>query len=147
MMTLSDRINEDLKTAMKEKDSFKLGVIRMIKGAMQLAKPNPREELTDDDVVGVISKQIKMRKESIKEFEKAGRDDLVTQNQKEIEILEVYMPEQLSEEELDKMIDKVFEEVKPTSVKDMGMVMKTISPLVKGKADMSLVNQKIKERL
>ena len=130
MMTLSDRINEDLKTAMKEKDSFKLGVIRMIKGAMQLAKPNPREELTDDDVIGVISKQIKMRKESIKEFEKAGRDDLVTQNQKEIEILEVYMPEQLSEEELDKMIDKVFEEVKPTSVKDMGMVMKTISPLV-----------------
>ena len=147
MMTLSDRINEDLKTAMKEKDSFKLGVIRMIKGAMQLAKPNPREELTDDDVIGVISKQIKMRKESIKEFEKAGRDDLVTQNQKEIEILEVYMPEQLSEEELDKMIDKVFEEVKPTSVKDMGMVMKTISSLVKGKADMSLVNQKIKERL
>ena len=147
MMTLSDRINEDLKTAMKEKDSFKLGVIRMIKGAMQLAKPNPREELTDDDVIGVISKQIKMRKESIKEFEKAGRDDLVTQNQKEIEILEVYMPEQLSEEELDKMIDKVFEEVKPTSVKDIGMVMKTISPLVKGKADMSLVNQKIKERL
>ena len=147
MMTLSDRINEDLKTAMKEKDSFKLGVIRMIKGAMQLAKPNPREELTDDDVIGVISKQIKMRKESIKEFEKAGRDDLVTQNQKEIEILEVYMPEQLSEDELDKMIDKVFEEVKPTSVKDMGMVMKTISPLVKGKADMSLVNQKIKERL
>ena len=147
MMTLSDRINEDLKTAMKEKDSFKLGVIRMIKGAMQLAKPNPREELTDDDVVGVISKQIKMRKESIKEFEKAGRDDLVTQNQKEIEILEVYMPEQLSEEELDKMIDKVFEEVKPSSVKDMGMVMKTISPLVKGKAEMSLVNQKIKERL
>lgn len=147
MMTLSDRINEDLKTAMKEKDSFKLGVIRMIKGAMQLAKPNPREELTDDDVVGVISKQIKMRKESIKEFEKAGRDDLVTQNQKEIEILEAYMPEQLSEEELDKIIDKVFEEVKPSSVKDMGMVMKTISPLVKGKADMSFVNQKIKERL
>lgn len=147
MMTLSDRINEDLKTAMKEKDSFKLGVIRMIKGAMQLAKPNPREELNDDDVVGVISKQIKMRKESIKEFEKAGRDDLVTQNQKEIEILEAYMPEQLSEEELDKIIDKVFEEVKPSSVKDMGMVMKTISPLVKGKADMSLVNQKIKERL
>ena len=147
MMTLSERINEDLKTAMKEKDSFKLGVIRMIKGAMQLAKPNPREELTDDDVVGVISKQIKMRKESIKEFEKAGRDDLVTQNQKEIEILEAYMPEQLSEEELDKIIDKVFEEVKPTSVKDIGMVMKTISPLVKGKADMSLVNQKIKERL
>ena len=147
MMTLSDRINEDLKTAMKEKDSFKLGVIRMIKGAMQLAKPNPREELTDDDVVGVISKQIKMRKESIKEFEKAGREDLVNQNQKEIEILEAYMPEQLSEEELDKIIDKVFEEVKPSSVKDMGMVMKTISPLVKGKADMSLVNQKIKERL
>ena len=146
-MTLAEKINNDLKEAMKNKDSFKLGVIRMVKGAMQLAKPNPREELTDDDVITVISKQIKMRNDSIKEFEAAGRSDLVEQNKKEIEILNTYMPKQLSEEELTEIIDKVFEEVKPTSQKDMGLIMKNISPLVKGKADMSLVNKLVKERL
>ena len=146
-MTLSERINNDLKEAMKSKDSFRLGVIRLVKGAMQLAKPNPREELTDDDVITVISKQIKMRNDSIKEFEAAGRSDLVEQNKKEIEILYTYMPKQLSEEELTEIIDKVFEEVKPTSQKDMGLIMKNISPLVKGKADMSLVNKLVKERL
>ena len=86
-MTLTERINNDLKEAMKSKDSFRLGVIRMVKGAMQLAKPNPREELTDDDVIAVISKQIKMRNDSINEFAKAGREDLVEQNKKEIEVL------------------------------------------------------------
>lgn len=146
-MTLSERINNDLKEAMKSKDSFRLSVIRMVKGAMQLAKPNPREELTDDDVITVISKQIKMRNDSIKEFEAAGRSDLVEQNKKEIEILNTYMRKQLSEEELTEIIDKVFEEVKPTSQKDMGLIMKNISPLVKGKADMSLVNKLVKERL
>ena len=146
-MTLSERINNDLKEAMKSKDSFRLSVIRMVKGAMQLAKPNPREELTDDDVITVISKQIKMRNDSIKEFEVAGRSYLVEQNKKEIEILNTYMPKQLSEEELTEIIDKVFEEVKPTSQKDMGLIMKNISPLVKGKADMSLVNKLVKERL
>ena len=125
-MTLSERINNDLKEAMKSKDSFRLSVIRMVKGAMQLAKPNPREELTD---------------------EAAGRSDLVEQNKKEIEILNTYMPKQLSEEELTEIIAKVFEEVKPTSQKDMGLIMKNISPLVKGKADMSLVNKLVKERL
>ena len=144
-MTLSERINNDLKEAMK--DSFKLSVIRMIKGAMQLEKPNPREELSDDDVIKVISKQIKMRKESILQFEKAGRNDLVEQNKKELEILSSYMPKQLSDEELNQIIDKVFEEVKPSSSKDMGLIMKNISPLVKGRADMSLVNSLIKERL
>lgn len=146
-MTLSERINNDLKEAMKSKDSFRLSVIRVVKGAMQLAKPNPREELTDDDVITVISKQIKMRNDSIKEFEAAGRSDLVEQNKREIEVLNTYMPKQLSEEELTEIIDKVFEEVKPTSQKDIGLIMKNISPLVKGKADMSLVNKLVKERL
>lgn len=146
-MTLSEKINDDLKEAMKNRDSFRLGVIRMVKGAMQLEKPNPREELTDDDVIKVISKQIKMRKEAIEQFAKAGRDDLVTQNEKEIEILSSYMPKQLSDEELNQIIDKVFEDIKPTSVKDMGNIMKNITPLIKGRADMSLVNKIVKERL
>lgn len=144
---LSERINNDLKDAMKNKDSFKLGVIRMVKGAMQLEKDNPRAELTDDDIIKVLSKQIKMRKESIVQFEAAGRMDLVEQNKKELEILNSYMPEQLSLDEINTILDKVFDEIKPTSVKDMGMIMKTLSPLLKGRADMSLVNSLIKERL
>ena len=146
-MTLSEKINEDLKEAMKNKDSFKLGVIRMIKGAMQLAKKNPREELTDDDVINVLSKQVKMRREAIEQFEKAGSNDLVEQNKKEIEILSSYMPEELSMEELNKILDKVFDEVKPSSPKDMGLVMREVTPLLKGKADMSHVSSLIKERL
>ena len=146
-MTLSDRINNDLKEAMKNKDSFKLGVIRMVKGAMQLEKANPRAELTDDDVIKVLSKQIKMRKESITQFEAAGREDLVEQNRRELEILNSYMPEQLSLEEINEILDKVFDEVKPTSMKDMGMIMKTLSPLVKGKADGGLVNKIVGEFL
>lgn len=146
-MTLSEKINNDLKEAMKNKDTFKLGVIRMIKGAMQLAKKSPREELTDDDIIDVLSKQIKMRKEVIGQFESAGRIDLAQQNMREIEILSSYMPEALSEEELNNIIDRVFEEVKPTSQKDMGLIMKTVTPLVKGRADMSLVSRLIKERL
>ena len=146
-MALSDKINEDLKEAMKNKDAFKLGVIRMIKGAMQLAKSSPREELADDDVIAVLSKQIKMRREAIAQFESAGRLDLVEQNKKEIEILTSYMPPEISMEELNQILDKVFEEVKPTSPKDMGLIMKTITPLVKGRVDMSLVSKLIKERL
>lgn len=146
-MALYEQINNDIKEAMKSKDSFRLGVIRMVKGAMQLEKANPREELSDEDVIKVISKQIKMRKDSINDFAKAGREDLVLQNNKEIEILMEYMPRQLSREEIIEIIDKVFEEVKPSSSKDLGMVMKTISPLVRGKADMTLVNSLIKERL
>lgn len=146
-MTLSEKINNDLKEAMKNKDAFKLGVIRMVKGAMQLAKKNPREELTDDDVINVLSKQIKMRREAIEQFEKAGREDLVEQNKKEVEILSSYMPEALSDEELNAILDKVFDEVKPTSQKDMGLIMKNVTPLVKGRADMSLVSKLIKERL
>ena len=142
-MTLSERINNDLKEAMKSKDSFRLSVIRMVKGAMQLAKPNPREELTDDDVITVISKQIKMRNDSIKEFEAAGRSDLVEQNKKEIEILNAYMPKQLSEEELTEIIDKVFEEVKPTSQKDMGLIMKKTS----GKVNPGVTNMVLGEEL
>ena len=142
-MTLAEKINNDLKEAMKNKDSFKLGVIRMVKGAMQLEKPNPREELTDDDVIKVISKQIKMRNDSIKEFEAAGRSDLVEQNKKEIEILNTYMPKQLSEEELTEIIDKVFEEVKPTSQKDMGLIMKKTS----GKVNPGVTNMVLNEEL
>ena len=145
-MALFEQINKDMVAAMKNKDSFTLGVIRMAKGAIQLEGINKKKELTEEEVVAVISKQIKMRNDTINEFTKAGRTDLVEQNKKEIEILSKYMPEQLSDEEVNRIIDEAFTKLNPTS-KDMGLIMKEVSPKLKGKADMSKVNAIIKEKL
>ena len=146
-MTLLEQLSKDMVEAMKSKDSFTLGVIRMAKGAIQLEAINKKKDLTDEDVVSVIAKQIKMRNDSVNEFTKAGRTDLAEQNKKEIEILNKYMPEQLSSDEVHKIIDEAFAKVNPTSSKDMGLIMKEVSPKLKGKADMGQVNTIIKEKL
>ena len=146
-MTLLEQLSKDMVEAMKSKDSFTLGVIRMAKGAIQLEAINKKKDLTDEDIVSVIAKQIKMRNDSVNEFTKAGRTDLAEQNKKEIEILNKYMPEQLSSDEVHKIIDEAFAKVNPTSSKDMGLIMKEVSPKLKGKADMSMVNAIIKEKL
>ena len=143
---MRNQILEDLKAAMKAQDKEKLSVIRMVKGAMQMEELNKKAELTDDEVVAVISKQIKTRKESIEEFKKASRNDLIEQTEKEIAILNEYMPEQLSEEEIDKKVDEAFELVKPTATSDMGKIMNALSTL-KGKVDMSLVSKKVREKI
>lgn len=144
---LKDRIYQDIVAAMKAKDKDKLSVLKMLKGSLQLENINKGKELTDDVVIDVISREIKQRKESIAEFTKGGREDLANETAKEIDILKTYLPEQLSEEEIEKIIDQVFATVAPTSAKDMGKVMKEVTPLVKGKADMSHVSALIKERL
>lgn len=146
-MTLAEKINEDVKTAMKNQDKEKLNVIRMVKSAIQLAKIEAKHDLSDDEVVDVIAKQIKMRKDSIIEFKKASRDDLAENYQKEIEVLQEYMPEPLSLEEVEKVIDEAFEKIKPTSPKQMGLIMKEVTPKVKGKFDMGEVSKIIKEKL
>jgi len=146
-MTLLEQLNKDMIEALKNKDSFTLGVIRMAKGAVQLEGINKKKELTDEDIVSVISKQIKMRNDSIAEFTKANRIDLVEQNKKEIEVLNKYMPEQLSLDEVNKIIEKAFAKINPTSSKDMGLIMKEVSPKLKGKVDMGQVNAIIKEKL
>ena len=146
-MTLLEKLNSDMISYMKNKDSLSLGVIRMVKGAVQLEKINKKRDLTDEEVIAVISKQIKMRNDSIEEFSKAGRNDLVEQNKKEVAILNGYMPEQLSDEEVNKIIDDAFNLVNPTSSKDMGLIMKEVSPKLKGRADMGKVNAIIKEKL
>ena len=146
-MTLTERINNDLKEAMKSKDSFRLGVIRMVKGAMQLAKPNPREELTDDDVIAVISKQIKMRNDSINEFAKAGREDLVNQINEEISYLEKYLPKQLTEEEITVIVKQIIAELGATTMKDMGKVMKAAKEKMGVTADGKTINKVVKENL
>ena len=146
-MALLEQLNKDMVEAMKNKDSFTLGVIRMAKGAIQLESINKKKELTDEDIVSVISKQIKMRNDSITEFSKANRTDLVEQNKKEIEILSKYMPEQLSLDEVNKILDDAFAQINPTSSKDMGLIMKEVTPKLKGKADMGQVTANIKERI
>lgn len=144
---MKNRILEDLKLAMKVQDKEKLSVVRMVKGAIQMEELNKKHELSDDEVIAIISKQIKSRKEAIVEFQKANRTDLVEQNEKEIEILNTYMPEQLSEEEVNKIIDEAFAKINPTSERDMGKIIGSISPILKGKADMGNVSKIIKERL
>ena len=144
---MRERILNDLKAAMKNQNKEVLSVLRMVKGAMQLEEINKKRELNDDEVIGIIAKQIKTRKESIVEFEKGNRSDLIEQTKKEIEILESYMPEQLSEEEINKAIDEAFSKINPTGMSDVGKIMGYLTPILKGKADLGLVNTKIKEKL
>lgn len=144
---MKDRILKDMTLAMKSQDKLKLSVLRMVKGAIQLEEINKKSELSDEDVIGVLAKQIKTRKESIVEFEKGNRFDLIEQTNMEIAILNEYMPAQLSEDEVNKIIDDAFTKVNPTSQSDMGKIMGIITPLLKGKADMSSVSKKVKEKL
>ncbi len=146
-MSLVERVNEDLKEYMKAKDKDSLSVIRMLKSAIQMAKIELKHDLSDSEVIDVISKQIKMRKDSISEFTKASRDDLASQYQKEIDILNKYMPEQLSLEEVNKIIDEVIDKVKPESVKQMGLIIKEVSPKIKGRFDMGEVSKIVKDKL
>lgn len=146
-MNLIDRLNNDLKESMKNKDKVKLSVIRMLKSAIQMTQIELKHDLSDDEVIDVISKQIKMRKDSIKEFKNAKRDDLVAQYQEEVDILNIYMPEQLSFDEVSKIIDEVIEKVNPISQKQMGLIIKEISPKVKGRFDMGEVSKIVKDKL
>jgi len=146
-MTLEERLKQDLVLAMKEKDKKKLDVIRMVKAAVDLEHINKKCEITDELVLDVLNKQIKMRNDSVSEFEKAGRMDLVDQTKAELEILMTYMPEQLSQEEIEEVIESIFSEIKPEGARDMGKVMKEATAQLKGKADMKLVSTMIKERL
>lgn len=142
-----EKLTNDMISAMKAKDKEKLSVIRMVKAAIQLEEINKKKKLEDEDVIAIISKQIKMRKESIEEFKKANRSDLIDQTQSEIDILVTYLPVQLSEEELSNIISEVITKVEAKSATDMGKIMKELLPLIKGKADMGQVNGMIKEKL
>lgn len=144
---MREKIMNDLKNAMKNQNKELLNVIRMVKGAIQLEEITLKRELTDDEIVSVIAKQIKTRKETISELENTDRIEAMDQAKKEITILEKYMPKMMEEAEIITVIDSVLEEVKPTGVQDIGKVMSKLSPLLKGKADMGLVNKLVKEKL
>lgn len=143
---MNNKIAEDLKQSMKSGDKFKLSVLRMLKSAMQLESISKKHELNDDEVMSVIKKQVKTRKDSIEEFKKYNKTEEVTKLEQEIEILNAYLPEEMTEEEIKKVIDEVFNELNPTSMKDMGGVMKELNTRITN-ADMSLVSKIVKERL
>lgn len=142
-----EQINNELKQAMKNGDKFKLSVLRMLKSSLQAEQINKKGDLTEEEIIAVIKKQVKVRTASRDEYATYNRQDLVDNLNKEIEILKVYLPAELSEAEIDKIIEDVFAEIQPTSIKDMGMIMKKITPLIGGRADMGEVSKKIKEKL
>lgn len=139
-MSLKETLMQDLKTAMKTKDKRAKDTITMVRAAIKQKEVDERVELDDEGVLKVLSKEIKERRGSIEEFEKAGRDDLVESTKAEIDVLMKYMPEQLSEEELEKLIRQVMEENNITEIKQMGLLMKNIMPKVQGRADGKAVN-------
>ena len=146
---LYEQVVEDMKTAMKAKDKDSLNTLRLLKSAIDLYLVNnklERNNASDEVVIDVVAKQIKTHKESIEEFKKGNRQDLVDGLEREIALLSKYLPEQLSEDDVRKEIDKAFDKLKPTSMKDMGNIMKELASL-KGKADMKLVNSIVKEKL
>lgn len=142
-----EKLKADMIQAMKGKDKERLTVIRMVKAAMDLEHIDRKREINDELLIDVVSKQVKMREESILEFEKGNREDLIEKTKKEIEILKAYLPEQLSESEVVEEIEKIFAEVKPESVKDMGKVMKEATAKLRGRADMKKVSEIIKSKL
>ena len=141
-----NQINDDLKIAMKNGDKFRLSVLRMLKSSLQLEQIKALHDLEDKEVIAVLKKQVKMRKDSIIEFEKFNKLDEVQKLEDEINIINEYLPTEMSEDEIRKVIDTVFEELKPTSLKDMGGIMKVLNDRITN-ADMSLVSKIVKEKL
>jgi uncharacterized protein YqeY len=146
-VSLKDQIQQDMKQAMRGGDKRRLGVIRLVMAAIKQREVDERVELDDAGVTAVLDKMAKQRRESIAQYSKAGRDDLVDQENFELEVLKTYLPEQLSEGEIDAMIDAAIQATGAASVKDMGKVMGQLKPKLQGRADMGAVSARIKARL
>lgn len=142
-----EQIKKDLVSSMKEQDKFKISVLRMLKSAIQAEEINKKEELTDDEVLNIIKKQVKVRNASLEEYKSYNRMDLANDLANEIEILKSYLPEELSKDELNKIIEEQFELLNPSSIKDMGKVIKAVSTIVGTRADMSEVSKIVKDKL
>jgi uncharacterized protein YqeY len=146
-MSLKDRLTEDLKQAMRQRDERRKSTIRMLKAAITNAEIERGGELGDDEVLTIIAKQAKQRRESMTEFAKAERQDLVDQEEEELQILLSYLPAQMSRDEIEVAARQVIAEVEATSLAQMGEVMRRLMSQLKGKADGSLVNQVVREIL
>lgn len=146
-MALKEQLLNDLKTAMKAKDKVSKNTITMIRAAILQKEKDTQTKLDDPEIAEIISKQYKQRKDALADFEKAGRDDLIDQTKAEMKIIEAYLPKQLSMEEIEKVVDETIGEVGAESMKDMGKVMGSLMPKVKGIADGKVVNQVVRKKL
>lgn len=146
-MNLSERLNEDMKQAMKSKDKHSLSTIRMVRSTIKNLEIDLKRTLDDNEVLDILSREIKQRKDALQEFEKAGRDDLVANANAEIEIIGKYLPAQLSEEEIKVIVQQTIQETGASSKADMGKLMSALMPKVKGRADGKLVNQVVQQFL
>ncbi|MDD9147593.1 MULTISPECIES: GatB/YqeY domain-containing protein [unclassified Sporolactobacillus] len=146
-MSLVDRLTTDMKQAMKAKDKARLSVIRMIKTSLQNESIKNGKPLSEDEALTVLTRELKQRKDSLREFENAGRQDLVDEVSNEIAIVQSYMPEQLSDDEILFIIEKAISEVGAQSSADIGKVMKAVMPKVKGRADGSQINRLVRKKL
>lgn len=146
-MSLAERLNEDMKSAMKSGEKFKLSVIRMIRASLKNIEIDQRRELTEQDVLDVLNREVKQRKDAAIDFSKAGRDDLVEQLEKELEVILEYLPQQLTEEEIKAIVQQTIAEVGVSSKAEMGKLMGALMPKVKGLADGKLVNTIVQQSL
>lgn len=142
-----EKITKDLTESMKAKDTFRTSVLRMLKSALKNEEINKKSPLTDDEVLAIIKKQVKTRKDSMNEYASYNRMDLADSLQKEIDILNEYLPEELSDEELEKIVKETITKVKAESIKQMGIVIKTISSEYGARCDMAKVSKLVKEKL
>lgn len=148
-MSIKDLLTEDMKQAMKDKESGKLrlSVIRMARANIKNIEIDEKRELNDDEVLAVLMKEVKMRQDSLEEFTKAGRDELAEQAKQEIAILRKYLPEQLADDELRALVQEAIDETGAASQKDMGKVMAAVMPKTKGRADGKRINAMVRELL
>jgi uncharacterized protein len=146
-MSLKARISDDMKAAMRAKDAERLKAIRLLLAAIKQREVDERIELADADVLAIIDKMLKQRRESIAQFEKAGRQDLVNAEQAEISVLQTYMPQALSAAEIESLVNETIASVSAAGPKDMGAVMAALRPRLAGRADMAAVSQLVKSRL
>ncbi|HBR96983.1 MAG TPA: glutamyl-tRNA amidotransferase [Gammaproteobacteria bacterium] len=144
MSSLKNRINDDIKAAMKGGQKARLATLRMISAAIKQREVDERIELTDDQVVAVLDKMCKQRRESIAQFDKAGRDDLSNTEKQELEIIQTFMPAALSDEEIDALVRAAIEKTGASDIKGMGKVMGILKPELQGRADMSVVSTKVR---
>ncbi|MDY2735081.1 GatB/YqeY domain-containing protein [Intestinibacter sp.] len=146
-MSLKQKLQEDLKSSMKNKDNTRKSVVTLIRASIKQYEVDNRVELGDAEITDLIAKLLKQTRDSLGEFKKANRDDLVSQAEAEIEVLKEYLPQQLSEEELNEIVISTISEVGATSMKDMKKIMSSIMPKVKGRADGKLINELVRKNL
>jgi len=145
IMSLKDRLLEDMKAAMRDKDVIRKNTIQMARSAVLQVEKDNKVTLDDDGIIEVLAKEVKKRRDTLPEYEKSGRQDLIDNLKAEIDVLLQYLPEQLTEEELEVIVKEVIQETGASSAKDIGKVMQSVLPRVKGRADGKMVNQIVKK--